>query len=207
MPNNIPDLDRRAVVKDLAKRLRSLDHFLDAMNEIMKFSHLEDCELQRYGEKIIALTEANIISILVNSFTNALGNQGRVHNSQMGKEHVPYKSAYFKLLIWIRRRRLAFPADIDDRIGLLLSNMEHNIVLRTRGIDPRTQLGIEELLVIKKPRAACKSTIETAVPVATVLSAQESSTSPSEIPKEGQLGASFPSKAVCSRISYESPTL
>ncbi|KAG2342525.1 hypothetical protein BDR05DRAFT_349153 [Suillus weaverae] len=170
MPNfNIPNLDRRSLVKLLAKRLRSLDHFLEAMDDIMRFRHVEDCELHHYGEKIIALTEANMISILANCFTNALD------------EHVPYKSAYFKMLVWIRRRRLAFPADTDDRIGVLLSVMEHNIVLRTRGIDPRTQLGIEELLVIREPRA---STIETAVPVATVLSAQESSTRSSEIPTE-----------------------
>ncbi|KAG2342481.1 hypothetical protein BDR05DRAFT_964087 [Suillus weaverae] len=199
MPNNIPNLDRRAVVKDLAKRLRSLDHFLDAMNEIMKFSDSEDCELQHYGEQIIALTEIATITLRWTMGISLL--------TLCSEEHVPYKSAYFKLLIWIRRRRLAFPADIDDRIGSLLSNMEHNIVLRTRGIDPRTQLGIEELLVIKKPRAACKSTIETAVPVATVLSAGKSSTSFSEIPNERQLGASFPLKAVCSRFSYESPTL
>lgn len=56
MPNNIPTLDSRAVVKDLVDRLGSLHRFLDAINDVMKFSDLDDCELQCYGRKIIALT-------------------------------------------------------------------------------------------------------------------------------------------------------
>ncbi|KAG1904347.1 uncharacterized protein F5891DRAFT_1014258 [Suillus fuscotomentosus] len=189
MSNNIRKLDRRAVFKSLAKRLSTLENFLYATDEIMGFDHSEDCELQPYGEKIIALTEVARQTLREKMGVSLL--------MICPEEHVPYKAAYCKLLIWIRHRRSAFPTHIDDRINSLLDNINHNMVVRTRGIDPRAQLGIEELLIVKKPRAACDSTFDTAA----VSSTRESCTSCSE------MGASFSSKAVCSRILYESPTL
>jgi hypothetical protein len=43
------------------------------------------------------------------------------------------------------------------RISLLLDPIEDNLVVRTSGIDPRTQLGIPELMVVKKKRRAPSS--------------------------------------------------
>lgn len=57
MNADIPALDCREVVEDLAKRLGSLSLFLDGINDIMKFGNLKDHELHRYSRKIIALTE------------------------------------------------------------------------------------------------------------------------------------------------------
>lgn len=140
--------------------------------------------------QIIALTEVNIFSSLANSFTNVLGIKGaRMTLKREGvalylfvlcsEKLLPYKSAYFKLLVWIRRRRSAFPADIKckhqslfcwtslltvctDRIASLLSALDSNFVIRCGGVDTRAQLGIEELLVPKNPLAVCRSTTLTA---------------------------------------------
>ncbi|KAG1849228.1 hypothetical protein F4604DRAFT_1935023 [Suillus subluteus] len=173
MNADIPALDCREVVEDLADRLGSLSLFLDGINDIMKFSSLEDHELQHYCRKIIALTEVNIFASLANSFNNAVGIKGaRMTLRREGvalylfvlcpEELLPYKSAYFKLLVWIRRRRPAFPADIADRIASLLFVLESNFVIRCGGVDTRAQLGIEELLVLKNPLAACKSAAQIA---------------------------------------------
>ncbi|KAG2113887.1 uncharacterized protein F5147DRAFT_834844 [Suillus discolor] len=179
MSNNIRKLDRRGILDgSLAKRLTTLDYFLYATNEAMKFDQLEDCDLQPYGEKIITLTEVARRTLRQRMDVSLI--------MLCSKEHVPYKAAYFKLLVWIRRRRSAFPTNIDDRINSLLEDINHRIVLRTRGIDPRVQLGIEELLIVE---------------TAAVSSTQELCTSCSEI------AASLSSKAVCSRILYERPTL
>ncbi|KAG1764739.1 hypothetical protein EDD22DRAFT_968822 [Suillus occidentalis] len=99
-------LDRQEVVDDLVHRLDSLSLFLDGINDLMKFSHLDDHELQRYSQKIIDLTECARMTLSA------------------------YKSAYFKLLICIRRRRPAFSADIGKRIASLLSVLESNFVIR-----------------------------------------------------------------------------
>ncbi|KAG2032670.1 hypothetical protein BDR03DRAFT_743540 [Suillus americanus] len=187
MNADIPALDCREVVEDLAKRLGSLSLFLDGINDIMKFDNLKDHELHRYSRKIIALTEVNMISSLANSFNNALGIKGaRMTLKREGvalylfvlcpEELLPYKSAYFKLLIWIRHRRPAFSADIGDRIASLLLVLESNFVIRCGGVDTRAQLGIEELLVPKNPLAVCKSTTEIAAYTTAVSSARQSCT-------------------------------
>ncbi|KAG1837911.1 hypothetical protein DFJ58DRAFT_734100 [Suillus subalutaceus] len=177
MPNNVPNLYRWGVFRRLANRLESLDRFLEAMSEMMKFSDAEDRQIRHYGRKIISLTERNMW---------------------------PYKAAFFKMLVLIRRRRSAFPAYLNTRISALLDySIEHNMVLRTRGIDPRVQLGIKELIIVRKPRAARQSTIEAVTPLS---SAQGSSTGCLKTPNE-PLGASIPSKAVCARLSNERPTL
>ncbi|KAG1904362.1 uncharacterized protein F5891DRAFT_42179 [Suillus fuscotomentosus] len=150
MSYNIRKLDRAVFDGSLAARLSTLHHFQYAMNEIMKFDHLEDCDLQPYGEKIITLTEIARWTLKQRMGVSLI--------MLCSKEHVPYKAAYFKLLVWIRRRRSAFPTNIDDRINLLLEDINHQVVLRTRGIDPRVQLGIEELIIIKERRPdACNS--------------------------------------------------
>ncbi|KAG2128373.1 uncharacterized protein EDB93DRAFT_1109000 [Suillus bovinus] len=156
MNNDFPALDCPAVVNDLAHRLGSLPHFLDAINDVMKFGRLEDHELQHYSRKIIALTENARITLRregVALYIFVL----------CSEELLPYKSAYFKLLLWIRRRRPAFPADMGDRITSLLFVLESNFVIRCGGVDTRAQLGIEELLVPKNPLAARERTIQTAV--------------------------------------------
>ncbi|KAG2338819.1 hypothetical protein BDR05DRAFT_1003901 [Suillus weaverae] len=90
------------------------------------------------------------------------------------EELLPYKSAYFKLLVSIRRRRPAFPADLRDRIASLLSVLESNFVIRCGGVDTRAQLGIEELLVPKNPLVAGKTTTQTAAHATAVSTAQKS---------------------------------
>ncbi|KAG1863129.1 hypothetical protein F4604DRAFT_1957319 [Suillus subluteus] len=158
MPNNVPNLYRWGVFRRLATRLESLDHYLDAMTEIMKFSDAEDRQIRHYGHKIISLTE--IAYATVNC---SIGATLLVICSE---ENVPYKAAYFKMLVWIRRRRSAFPTYMNTRISALLDYaIEHNMVLRTKGIDPRVQLGIKELIIVRQPRAARQSTIEAATPV------------------------------------------
>ncbi|KAG1814264.1 uncharacterized protein BJ212DRAFT_1300586 [Suillus subaureus] len=185
MNADIPALDCREVVEDLVDRLGSLSFFLDGIYDLMKFSNLEDYELQRYSRKIIALTEVNMFSSLANSFNNVLGMKGaRMTLKREGvvlylfvlcpEELLPYKSAYFKTLVWIRRRRHAFPADIGDRIASLLFVLESNFVIRCGGVDTRAQLGIEELLVPKNPLAACKSTAQIAAHTTAVPSARTS---------------------------------
>lgn len=166
MPSAIPKLTCRSVYRNMARRLGSIDHLLEATDILMKFAHVEDCELLRYGPKFISLMEIACITLRYTVGLSLL--------ILSPEEDVPYRSAYFKLLVWIRRRRAAFPVYMDARISLLLDPIEHNLVVRTRGIDPRTQLGIPELIVIKKKRRA---------------------------------PTSVSSKAVCSRISNERPTL
>ncbi|KAG2343546.1 hypothetical protein BDR05DRAFT_989655 [Suillus weaverae] len=203
MPNNIPTLNSRAVVKDLVDRLGSLHHFLDAINDVMKFSDLDDCELQCYGRKIIALTYVACMTLRYKGPRLCL-------LVGCSKEFLPYKSAYFKLLVWIKRRRDAFPADLHITINVLLFPIDHAFAKQCRGVDPLAQLGIDELLVSKDtPTSGFESCLETRQensPLA-VSSEQKSPTSSSETPNEQALGAFLPSKAVCSRISNESPTL
>ncbi|KAG1727615.1 hypothetical protein EDB19DRAFT_1914149 [Suillus lakei] len=147
MSNDIPALDRRAVAKDLADRLQgSLDDVLGGMKDILKFSHLEDHELQRHSRKIITLTELA---------RNALERE-RVALSlfiHCPEKIVPYKSAYFKLLLLIRSRKLVFP--VDARTKRLLFDLGPNVAILCEGIDPRAQLGYEEELVpTRKPLIA-----------------------------------------------------
>ncbi|KAG1850855.1 hypothetical protein DFJ58DRAFT_842350 [Suillus subalutaceus] len=149
MPNNVPNLYRWGVFRRLATRLESLDHYLDAMTEIMKFSDAEDRQIRHYAHKIISLTE--VIKIAYATVNCSIGATLLVICSE---ENVPYKAAYFKMLVWIRRRRSAFPTYMNTRISALLDySIEHNMVLRTKGIDPRVQLGIKELIIVKQPRA------------------------------------------------------
>ncbi|KAG2126085.1 hypothetical protein BD769DRAFT_804166 [Suillus cothurnatus] len=169
MNTDLPALDCREVVNDLADRLGSLGSFLDGIDVIMRLGDLEDHELQRYSRKIIALTEGARMTLKregVALYIFVL----------CPEELLPYKSAYFKLLLWIRRRRSAFPADIEDRITSLLFVLDSNFVIHCGGVDTRAQLGIEELLVPKNPLAGCKITSQTAVHAATVLSARKSQT-------------------------------
>ncbi|KAG2153643.1 uncharacterized protein EDB93DRAFT_207098 [Suillus bovinus] len=112
MSNDIRSLDNKTVFKRLARRLSTLDNFLYAMDEILKFDRLEDYELRPYGEKIIALTEV--------AHATLRGIMGVSPFTIRSEEHIPYESAYRKMLVWIRRRRSAFPTDIDDRISSLL---------------------------------------------------------------------------------------
>ncbi|KAG1765240.1 hypothetical protein EDD22DRAFT_1049495 [Suillus occidentalis] len=164
MDINILALDRQEVVNDLIYRLGSLSLFLDGINDLMKFIHLEDHEILRYSRKIIALTEGARMTLRREGIALYLF-------VLCSEEHLKYKSAYFKLLTCIRRRRPAFSADVGDRIASLLSALESNFVIRCGGVDTRAQLGIEELLVPKNPLAACKSNARTAVHVS---SSQES---------------------------------
>ncbi|KIK43997.1 hypothetical protein CY34DRAFT_803244 [Suillus luteus UH-Slu-Lm8-n1] len=164
MHTNILALDRQEVVNDLVHRLGSLSLFLDGINDLMKFSHLEDHELQRYSRKIIALTECARTTLRREGIALYLF-------VTCSEEHLKYKSAYFRLLTCIRRRRPAFSADIGYRIASLLFALESNFVIRSGGVDTRAQLGIEELLVPKNPLAACRSFTQTA---AHVSSAQKS---------------------------------
>ncbi|KAG1878159.1 hypothetical protein F4604DRAFT_598339 [Suillus subluteus] len=189
MPNNVPNLYRWGVFRRLANRLESLDRFLEAMTDMMKFSDAEDRQIRHYGRKIISLTE------IANATMNS-SNIGATLLVICSEEQVPYKAAFFRMLVLIRRRRSAFPAHLDTRISALLDySIEHNMVLRTRGIDPRVQLGIKELIIVRKPRAARQSTIEAVTPVS---SARGSSAGSLKTPNE-PLGA-------CLRATVERET-
>ncbi|KAG2134147.1 uncharacterized protein EDB93DRAFT_848431 [Suillus bovinus] len=130
MNNDFPALYCPAVVNDLAHRLGSLPHFLDAINDVMKFGRLEDHELQHYSRKIIALTENARITLRREGVALYMF-------ILCSEELLPYKSVYFKLLLWIRCRRPAFPADMGDRITSLLFVLESNFVIRCGGVDTR----------------------------------------------------------------------
>ncbi|KAG1768041.1 hypothetical protein EV702DRAFT_743397 [Suillus placidus] len=167
MNTEIPALDCREVLQYLADRLGSLSHFLDGINDVIQINHLEDRELQYHGRKIIALTEAARMTLKREGVALYLF-------VLCPEELLPYKSAYFKLLVSIRRRRPAFPADLRDRIASLLSALESNFVIRCGGVDTRAQLGIEELLVPKNPLVACETTTQTAADAAAISTAQKS---------------------------------
>ncbi|KAG1859344.1 hypothetical protein DFJ58DRAFT_913169 [Suillus subalutaceus] len=200
MSSNIPTLNSRAAVIDLSDCLGSLYHLLDTINNIMKLSHLDDCELQHYGHKIITLTDVIIISILVNSSIMLLVikvvcmtlRYQRLDLSLglfalCSKKFPPYKSAYFKLLVWIRWRKAAFPAGLNDRINVLLFTIGHGFVVQRKGVNPHAQLGIEELLVPRNtnPLDYWIITSNATAPAAAAVSSEpKTSTSPSEIPNK-----------------------
>ncbi|KAG2072906.1 hypothetical protein BDR04DRAFT_1095656 [Suillus decipiens] len=167
MNTNIPALDCREVIDDLADRLGSLSLFLDGINDVMKLVQLDDQELQRYSRKIIALTEGARMTLRREGVALYLF-------VLCPEELLVYKSAYFRLLVWIRRRRPAFPADLKDRIASLLFVLESNFVIRCGGVDTRAQLGIEELLAPKNSLAAYKRTTQTAAYTTAVSSARKS---------------------------------
>ncbi|KAG1798616.1 uncharacterized protein HD556DRAFT_1306058 [Suillus plorans] len=171
MNNDIPALDCPAVVNDLADRLGSLSRFLDGINDLTKFSSLGDHELQHYGRKIIALTEGARMTLRREGVALYLF-------VLCSEELLPYKSAYFKFLLWIRRRRPAFPADIGDRITSLLSVLKTNFTIRCGGVDTRAQLGIEELLVPNDVLTPCETVIQTAGHAAIALSPRKSYAAP-----------------------------
>ncbi|KAG2135169.1 hypothetical protein DEU56DRAFT_401433 [Suillus clintonianus] len=145
MTNNTTALDNynRRGPMDLAQRLNSPYLLLDAIYDIMAItSRSEDCQLQRNGRKIIALTE------VARSTLNRMG--VKLHLFVVCSETLlPYKKAYFKLLLVIKSRKRAFPSDtmMDERITRLLLPLHTNFDIRFGGVDPRAQLGIEELLV------------------------------------------------------------
>ncbi|KAG2039071.1 hypothetical protein BDR03DRAFT_952735 [Suillus americanus] len=141
MINDIPPtLDRRIVTLELTERLCSQKHFRDGINDLLKFSHSEDSEFQRYGRKIIALTEvarSTLTRVGVKLYLFVVCPQTLL----------PLKSAYFKMLILIRRRKHAFPLELDDRINRLLLPLYTHLATYYGGVDTRAQLGIKELLV------------------------------------------------------------
>jgi len=56
MDNDIPPtLDCRRVTLELTERLCSQQHVRDGINDLLKFSHSEDSEFQRYGRKVLFL--------------------------------------------------------------------------------------------------------------------------------------------------------
>ncbi|KAG1847940.1 hypothetical protein C8R48DRAFT_412743 [Suillus tomentosus] len=164
MNTDIPALDCPAVVNDLADRLGSLSRFLDGINDLMKFSSLGDHELQRYGRKIIALTEGARMTLRREGVALYLF-------VLCSEELLPYKSAYFRFLLWIRRRRPAFPG---DRITSLLSVLKSNFTIRFGGVDTRAQLGIEELLVPNDAPPPWETAIQTAAHAAIAFSPRKS---------------------------------
>ncbi|KAG0694894.1 hypothetical protein DFH29DRAFT_297945 [Suillus ampliporus] len=126
---------------ELTERLGSLEHFMEGVSELLKFSQQEDCELQRHGRKIIALTEVartTLTRVGVKLYLFVF----------CSSTLLPFKSAYFKLLVLIRRRKHAFPFELDDRICRLLLPLYTHLVIRCGGIDPRAQLGIDDLLEV-----------------------------------------------------------
>ncbi|KIK33401.1 hypothetical protein CY34DRAFT_18390 [Suillus luteus UH-Slu-Lm8-n1] len=105
MSSAVRDLTSRSVYRNMAKCLGSLEHFLQATDELMKFADVDECELMRYGPKLISL-----MGIACNTLRRDVGVCLLVLCSE---EHVPYKAAYFKLLVWIRAHRTAFPVYME----------------------------------------------------------------------------------------------
>ncbi|KAG1751707.1 hypothetical protein EDB19DRAFT_1824625 [Suillus lakei] len=163
--NNVipPALDSRRVTRELTTRLGSQDHLLHGINDILKFEQSKDCELQRFGRKIIALTEvarSTLKRLKVELYLFVACSQA----------FLPLKSAYFKLLLFIERRKHAFASDLHKRISRLLDPLYTRFVICCEGVDPRAQLGIEGLPAPPNIPAAWNSTIQPAAPV---LSAQK----------------------------------
>ncbi|KAG2137923.1 hypothetical protein DEU56DRAFT_912565 [Suillus clintonianus] len=128
MANNMTALDdynRRGDI-DMANRLNSPYLFLDAIYDITAItSRSEDCQLQRNGRKIIALTE------VARSTPNRM--VVKLHLFVVSSETLlPYKKAYFKLLLVIKSRKRAFPSDtiMDERITRLLFPLHTNFDVR-----------------------------------------------------------------------------
>ncbi|KAG1859671.1 hypothetical protein F4604DRAFT_1157495 [Suillus subluteus] len=146
-----PTLDCRRAILELTERLCSQKHVRDGINDLLKFSHSEDSEFQRYGRKIIALTEvarSTLTRVGVKLYLFVVCPQTLL----------PLKSAYFKMLILIRRRKHAFSLELDDRINRLLLPLYTHLVTYYGGVDTRAQLGIKELLVAPDTPAAEKRT-------------------------------------------------
>ncbi|KAG2111082.1 hypothetical protein BD769DRAFT_74781 [Suillus cothurnatus] len=155
MDNDIPPtLDCRRVTLELTERLCSEQHVRDGINDLLKFSHSEDSEFQRHGRKIIALTEvarSTLTRVGVKLYLFIVCSQNLL----------PLKSAYFKMLILIRRRKYAFPLELDGRINRLLLPLHTHLVIYYGGVDTRAQLGIKELLVA--PAAGKRTCLSAAV--------------------------------------------
>ncbi|KAG1767367.1 hypothetical protein EV702DRAFT_754553 [Suillus placidus] len=169
--NNIipPALDSRRVTRELTARLCSKDHLLHGINDIMKFEHSEDCELQRYARKIISLTEvarSTLKRLKVELYLFVACSQA----------FLPLKSAYFALLLFIERRKHAFGSDLDERISRLLHPLYSRFVICCGGVDPRAQLGLKGLPAPPDIPATWKSTVQPAVPATAVSSAQKRDT-------------------------------
>ncbi|KAG1750333.1 uncharacterized protein EDB91DRAFT_1078399 [Suillus paluster] len=141
MNNDIPPaLDRRRVAIELTGHLGSLGTF--------SRSQQEDSELQRYGRKIIALTEVARITLTregVKLYLFVL----------CSSTLLPFKSAYFKLLVLIRRRKHAFPSELDGRLLLPLCT---RLVICCGDVDPRAQLGIDDLLEVPETPTGKRTT-------------------------------------------------
>ncbi|KAG2130376.1 hypothetical protein DEU56DRAFT_468306 [Suillus clintonianus] len=163
MNNDIPPaLGRRRVTLELTERLCSQKHFLDGINDLLKFGHSQDSELQRHGRKIIALTEvarSTLTRVGVKLYLFVICSQ----------TFLPLKSAYFKMLVFIRSRKHAFPSELDDRINRLLHPLRTHLVIRCGGVDTRVQLGIDELLVSPTAPAVGKGTCLPAASAANVM--------------------------------------
>ncbi|KAG2743128.1 hypothetical protein P692DRAFT_20747202 [Suillus brevipes Sb2] len=172
-----PALDSRRVTLELTTRLCSKDHLLHGIDDIMKFEHSEDCELQRYGRKIISLTE------VARSTLKRLKVELYLFVA-CSEDLLPFKSAYFKLLLFIERRKHAFGSDLNDRISHLLDPLYTRFVICCGGVDPRAQLGIEGLPAPPEIPAAWKSTIQPVVPATAVSSAQQDAASDIMLPPD-----------------------
>ncbi|KAG1816803.1 uncharacterized protein BJ212DRAFT_1576961 [Suillus subaureus] len=152
-----PALDSRRVTRELTTRLCSKDHLLHGIDDIMKFEHSEDYELQRYGRKIISLIEvarSTLKRLQVELYLFVACSVALL----------PFKSAYFKLLLFIERRKHAFGSDLDKRISRLLDPLYSRFVVCYGGVDPRAQLGIKGLPAPPDIPATWKSTIHPVVP-------------------------------------------
>ncbi|KAG2112937.1 hypothetical protein BD769DRAFT_1778664 [Suillus cothurnatus] len=169
-----PALDSRKVTRELTTRLCSKDHVLHGINEIMKFENSEDYELQHHGRKIISLTEVarnTLLRLKVELYLFIVCSQALL----------PFKSAYFKLLLFIERRRHAFGSDLDKRISRLLDPLYTRFVVSCGEVDPRAQLGIEGLPTPPDIPAAWKSPIHTVVPTTGASPAQRQEDATSDI--------------------------
>lgn len=178
MNNDIPPaLYHRRVTLELTERLCSQTHFRDGINDLLKFSHSDDLEFQRYGRKIIALTEvarSTLTRVGVKLYLFVI----------CPPTLLPLKSAYFKMLLLIRRHKHAFPLELDDRINRLLLPLCTHLVIRCGGVDTRAQLGIEELLITPNAQAIRKRTCLPAASLTPKPNAAEVMSPPDAFPKK-----------------------
>ncbi|KAH0834184.1 hypothetical protein J3R83DRAFT_11496 [Lanmaoa asiatica] len=119
---------------DIAYRLSSLRNFLEASEDLCRYSErLTDADIQHHGRKV-ARTTLNRAGVKLHLFTSC------------PPKFQPYKSAYFKILVLIiRQNQDQFPTELQGRVDRLLLPLTTQLVI-WRNHDPYAQLGIADLM-------------------------------------------------------------
>ncbi|KAH7927184.1 hypothetical protein BV22DRAFT_1111228 [Leucogyrophana mollusca] len=136
---NSPTIDLQKISVDIARRLSSLRCFLSAVEDLLNCNTLTSAEFRRHGRKIIALAE------IARATLTRAGLKLHLFTS-CSPSFLPFKSAYFKLLLVLRCHRNDFVPELRARTGRLILPLSTRLVIRCKN-DPYTQLGIDESLI------------------------------------------------------------